>query len=168
MQPMCSPTSGRPRVRHQLQRNPTWIKCYSYLTITSEANRLRTAYGDIDRRVSTGGAASGCLGAAVSTFARLRDRGPSEAAGLGSRIPGDLETGLADLPGHTVRAPLRADEHEDGHHVFPAEELDQEGRLQVLRDRVDLVADRRRRPVGRGDGNPGRVPHDRAGQDLDL
>src|SRR5205807_405622 len=82
--------------------------------------------------------------------------------------PGDVETGLADLPGDAVRPPLRADEHEDGHHVFPAEEPDEEGRLQVLRDRVDLVADRRRGPMGRGDRDPSGVPHDRPGQDLDL
>src|SRR5439155_18263189 len=78
-----------PKVRHQLQRHPTWIKCYSYLTITSGANWLRTAYGDIDRKVSTGGAVSGSLSAAAaSRIARRRDRGPSEAAGLGSRNPG--------------------------------------------------------------------------------
>src|SRR5207244_13238419 len=89
MLPMCSPISGRPKVRHQLQRNPTWIKCYSYLTITSGANWHRTAYGDIDRRVSTGGAGCGSLGAAASRIARLRDRGTSESAGGGWGNRGD-------------------------------------------------------------------------------
>src|SRR5256884_209217 len=80
----------------------------------------------------------------------------------------DVETGLADLPGHAVRAPLRADEDEDRHHVFPAEQADEQGCLQVLGNRVDFVADRRRRPVGRGHGDSDGVAPDRPGERLDL
>src|SRR5881296_131431 len=80
----------------------------------------------------------------------------------------DVETGLADLPGHAVRAPLRADEDEDRHHVFPAEQADEQGCLQVLGNRVDFVADRRRRPVGRGHGDSDGIAHDRPGERLDL
>src|SRR5438128_4115338 len=82
--------------------------------------------------------------------------------------PRDVETRLADLAGHPVRAPLRADEDEDGHHVLPAEETDEERRLEVLGDRVDLMANRRRGPVRRGHGNADGIAHDRPRERLDL
>src|SRR5206468_11989891 len=82
--------------RRRRRRSPTWIKGYTCVTIASEANRLRTPYGDIDRRVSTGGAVAGSLYAAAARFARLRDRGPSEAAGRGSRNPGASLGGSSD------------------------------------------------------------------------
>src|SRR6266576_2458506 len=77
--------------------------------------------------------------------------------------PGHVETCLADLPSDPVRAALRADEDEDRQHVLPPEEADQEGGLQVLRDRIDLMADRRRRPMRRRDRDADGIAHDRPG-----
>jgi len=82
--------------------------------------------------------------------------------------PGHVESRLADLPSDPVRAALRADEDEDRQHVLPPEEADQERGLQVLRDRIDLMADRRRRPMRRRDGDADGIPHDRPGKGLDL
>ena len=82
--------------------------------------------------------------------------------------PRDVETRLADLAGHPVRAPLRADEDEDGNHVLPAEETDEERRLEVLWDRIDLMANRRRGPVRRGHGDADGIAHDRPRERLDL
>ena len=80
----------------------------------------------------------------------------------------DVETRLADLPGHAVRASLRADKDEDGQHVLSPEETDKEGRLEVLRDGIDLMADCRRGPVGRRHRNADGIAHDRPGERLDF
>ena len=82
--------------------------------------------------------------------------------------PSDVETGRTDLAGHAVRAPLRPHEDEDRHHVLPTEEPDEEGGLQVLRDRVDFVTNRRGRPMGWRDGDADGIAHDRSGKGLDL
>src|SRR5437667_6331671 len=82
--------------------------------------------------------------------------------------PRDVEARSADLTGHAVRASLRAHEDEDGHHVLPAEETDEERRLEVLWDRIDLMANRRRGPVRRGHGDADGIAHDRPRERLDL
>src|SRR5207244_5965065 len=69
----------------------------------------------------------------------------------------DVETRLADLPGHTIRAPLGPDEDQDGQHVLPPEETHEQRRFEVLRDRIDLVAAGQRRPMWRRERNAERI-----------
>src|SRR5437667_1933946 len=68
----------------------------------------------------------------------------------------------------TRSAPLRPHEDEDRHHVLPTEKPDQKRGLQVLRDRVDFVTDRRGRPMGWRDRDADGIAHDRSGKGLDL
>src|SRR2546423_458337 len=105
------------------------------------------------------------LGAPAS---KARERGLRLTLTPVSVDPGDVEARLLDLASDAIRPSFRADEDEDGHHVFSAQEADEQGRLQVLRDRIDLVADRRRRPVRRRDRDADGIAHDRPGKGLDL
>ena len=75
---------------------------------------------------------------------------------------------LPDLPCDAVRAALRPYEHEDGQHVLPPEEPHEERSLQMLRNRICLVADCDGRVMRRGDGDADRIAEDAPGKSLDL